>query len=111
MWCVPCRHLSLGVGVAVSRALGARRRGGNSLKWPNDIWFEDRKLGGVLIELRAEAGGPAHVVIGVGVNVSLPDGGSARNRDRWGGGGRGGGRLQACPFRAIWWPGPSWTNF
>jgi BirA family transcriptional regulator, biotin operon repressor / biotin---[acetyl-CoA-carboxylase] ligase len=64
--------LSLGVGVAVSRGLtraGARRV---KLKWPNDIWFEDRKLGGVLIELRAEAGGPAHVVIGVGVNVSLP---------------------------------------
>jgi BirA family transcriptional regulator, biotin operon repressor / biotin---[acetyl-CoA-carboxylase] ligase len=64
--------LSLGVGVAVSRGLvraGAERV---KLKWPNDIWFEDRKLGGVLIELRAEAGGAAHVVIGVGVNVSLP---------------------------------------
>jgi BirA family biotin operon repressor/biotin-[acetyl-CoA-carboxylase] ligase len=34
--------------------------------------FQDRKIGGVLIELRAEAGGPAHVVIGVGVNVALP---------------------------------------
>jgi BirA family biotin operon repressor/biotin-[acetyl-CoA-carboxylase] ligase len=43
-----------------------------TLKWPNDIWFQDRKIGGVLIELRAEASGPAHVVIGVGINVSLP---------------------------------------
>jgi BirA family transcriptional regulator, biotin operon repressor / biotin---[acetyl-CoA-carboxylase] ligase len=66
--------LSLGVGVAVSRALVRAGAEGISLKWPNDIWFRDRKLGGVLIELRAEAGGPAHVVIGVGVNVSLPDG-------------------------------------
>jgi BirA family biotin operon repressor/biotin-[acetyl-CoA-carboxylase] ligase len=64
--------LSLGVGVAVSRALARAGAEGISLKWPNDIWFRDRKLGGVLIELRAEAGGPAHVVIGVGVNVSLP---------------------------------------
>jgi BirA family biotin operon repressor/biotin-[acetyl-CoA-carboxylase] ligase len=64
--------LSLGVGVAVSRALTRAGAHGISLKWPNDIWFNDRKLGGVLIELRAEAGGPAHVVIGVGVNVSLP---------------------------------------
>jgi BirA family biotin operon repressor/biotin-[acetyl-CoA-carboxylase] ligase len=64
--------LSLGVGVAVSKALTRAGASGITLKWPNDIWFEDRKLGGVLIELRAEAGGPAHVVIGVGVNVSLP---------------------------------------
>ncbi len=63
--------LSLGVGVAVSRALSRAGAAGIKLKWPNDIWFEDRKLGGVLIELRAEAGGPAHVVIGVGVNVGL----------------------------------------
>ena len=65
--------LSLGVGVAVSRALARAGAEGISLKWPNDIWFLDRKLGGVLIELRAEAGGPAHVVIGVGLNVSLPE--------------------------------------
>jgi BirA family transcriptional regulator, biotin operon repressor / biotin---[acetyl-CoA-carboxylase] ligase len=64
--------LSLGVGVAVSRALARAGARGISLKWPNDIWFRDRKIGGVLIELRAEAGGPAHIVIGVGVNVSLP---------------------------------------
>jgi BirA family biotin operon repressor/biotin-[acetyl-CoA-carboxylase] ligase len=64
--------LSLGVGVAVSRGLTRVGAAGIKLKWPNDIWFEDRKLGGVLIELRAEAGGPAHVVIGVGINVSLP---------------------------------------
>ena len=65
--------LSLGVGVAVSRALARAGADGISLKWPNDIWFKDRKLGGVLIELRGEAGGPAHVVIGVGVNLSLPE--------------------------------------
>ena len=63
--------LSLAVGVAIVRA--ARRAGaqGVTLKWPNDIWFQDRKVGGVLIELRAEASGPAHVVIGVGINVRL----------------------------------------
>jgi BirA family biotin operon repressor/biotin-[acetyl-CoA-carboxylase] ligase len=65
--------LSLGVGVAVSRALSRAGAQGISLKWPNDIWFNDRKLGGVLIELRGEAGGPAHVVIGVGVNVWMPE--------------------------------------
>jgi len=64
--------LSLGVGVAVARALARAGARGVTLKWPNDIWLRDCKLGGVLIELRAEASGPAHVVIGVGVNVDLP---------------------------------------
>lgn len=63
--------LSLGVGVAVSRALVRAGASGVALKWPNDIWFSDRKIGGVLIELRAEAGGVAHVVIGIGLNVTL----------------------------------------
>jgi BirA family transcriptional regulator, biotin operon repressor / biotin---[acetyl-CoA-carboxylase] ligase len=63
--------LSLGVGVAVSRALARAGAEHIALKWPNDIWFEDRKVGGVLIEVRTDAGGPARVVIGVGINVSL----------------------------------------
>jgi BirA family transcriptional regulator, biotin operon repressor / biotin---[acetyl-CoA-carboxylase] ligase len=63
--------LSLAVGVAIARALERAGARGAQLKWPNDIWCGDRKLGGVLIELRAEAGGPAHVVIGIGINVSL----------------------------------------
>ncbi len=63
--------LSLGVGVAVTRALVRVGASGIALKWPNDIWFQDRKVGGVLVEIRAEAGGPAHVVIGVGLNVFL----------------------------------------
>jgi BirA family biotin operon repressor/biotin-[acetyl-CoA-carboxylase] ligase len=70
--------LSLGVGVAVARALSRCGARGVALKWPNDVWFGDRKLGGVLVEIRAEAGGPAHVVIGIGLNVCLP----AAERDK-----------------------------
>jgi BirA family biotin operon repressor/biotin-[acetyl-CoA-carboxylase] ligase len=75
--------LSLGVGVAIARALARAGANGIMLKWPNDIWFKDRKIGGVLIELRAEAGGPAHVVIGIGLNVALPA--EARRRIEAGG--------------------------
>jgi BirA family transcriptional regulator, biotin operon repressor / biotin---[acetyl-CoA-carboxylase] ligase len=64
--------LSLGVGVAVARALARAGAVDVALKWPNDIWYRDRKVGGVLVEIRAEAGGPAHVVIGIGLNVRLP---------------------------------------
>jgi len=64
--------LSLAVGVAVARALTRAGAIGVTLKWPNDIVFRDRKIGGVLVELRTEAGGAALVVIGVGINVALP---------------------------------------
>jgi BirA family biotin operon repressor/biotin-[acetyl-CoA-carboxylase] ligase len=43
------------------------------LKWPNDLLCDGRKLGGILIDLRAEAGGPSYVVIGIGLNVALDE--------------------------------------
>lgn len=63
--------LSLAIGVCVLRALRAVERPGAALKWPNDIVTEGRKLGGILIELRAEGSGPALVVMGIGLNVAL----------------------------------------
>ncbi|MGC3982827.1 MAG: bifunctional biotin--[acetyl-CoA-carboxylase] ligase/biotin operon repressor BirA [Steroidobacteraceae bacterium] len=65
--------LTLVVGVALVRALhqfGATEVG---LKWPNDLLWRNRKLAGVLIEMRGEPDGPAHVVIGIGMNLHLPD--------------------------------------
>jgi BirA family biotin operon repressor/biotin-[acetyl-CoA-carboxylase] ligase len=64
--------LSLAAGVAALRALGRVGIAGLALKWPNDIVQDDRKLGGILIDLRGEAVGPAYVVVGIGVNVRLP---------------------------------------
>ena len=62
--------LSLAVGVCVLRAL--RGVGLDAqLKWPNDVLVQGRKLGGILIELRAESGGPACVIIGLGLNAML----------------------------------------
>jgi BirA family biotin operon repressor/biotin-[acetyl-CoA-carboxylase] ligase len=63
--------LGLVIGVCALRALAALGVDKVRLKWPNDLLIEDRKLGGILIELRAESGGPACVVIGIGLNVSL----------------------------------------
>jgi BirA family transcriptional regulator, biotin operon repressor / biotin---[acetyl-CoA-carboxylase] ligase len=66
--------LSLVVGVCALRAMRSFQLGNITLKWPNDLLVGGRKLGGILIELRAESGGPASVVIGIGVNVALgPD--------------------------------------
>lgn len=85
--------LSLAVGVAVSRALTRAGALGVRLKWPNDIWFQEGKIGGVLIELRTEASGPAHVVIGVGINVALP---AAARREIEAGGARVAAVADAC---------------
>jgi BirA family biotin operon repressor/biotin-[acetyl-CoA-carboxylase] ligase len=65
--------LSLAVGVAVAEALDELGFVGIRLKWPNDLVTERGKLGGILIEMRAEAGGPVHVVVGIGLNVLLDD--------------------------------------
>jgi BirA family transcriptional regulator, biotin operon repressor / biotin---[acetyl-CoA-carboxylase] ligase len=64
--------LSLAVGVAVCRALGGLGARDIRLKWPNDVWYKDRKLGGILVEAR-QGGGTAHVVIGVGLNLHLSE--------------------------------------
>jgi BirA family biotin operon repressor/biotin-[acetyl-CoA-carboxylase] ligase len=63
--------LSLVVGVCALRALATLGLGGVALKWPNDLLAGGRKLGGILIEMRAESAGPVVVVIGIGVNVAL----------------------------------------
>jgi len=63
--------LSLAIGVCVLRALRRLEVPELHLKWPNDVLLGDAKLGGILIELRAEAAGPACVVIGIGLNVAL----------------------------------------
>jgi BirA family biotin operon repressor/biotin-[acetyl-CoA-carboxylase] ligase len=64
--------LSLAAGVACLRALGRFGIEGIGLKWPNDLVRGDAKLGGILIDLRGEAAGPAYVVVGIGLNLRLP---------------------------------------
>jgi len=66
--------LSLVVGIAVVRALERLGATDLTLKWPNDVYHVNRKLAGILIEMRSEFSGPCIVVIGIGLNVALsPD--------------------------------------
>jgi BirA family biotin operon repressor/biotin-[acetyl-CoA-carboxylase] ligase len=64
--------LSLAVGVCALRALVPWVGHQPRLKWPNDLVCAGGKLGGILIELRAESAGPAYIVIGIGINTALP---------------------------------------
>lgn len=65
--------LSLAVGVAVIRALNDCGIKDVGLKWPNDIYWQERKLAGILIEVSGETEGPCNVVIGLGLNCYLPE--------------------------------------
>lgn len=59
--------LSLAVGLSLAESLGPDVQ----LKWPNDLWRQQRKLGGILIEA-ASQGSQSYVVVGVGLNVRKP---------------------------------------
>jgi BirA family biotin operon repressor/biotin-[acetyl-CoA-carboxylase] ligase len=65
------RHLllPLAVPVAVCEACESLAPVVCRIKWPNDIWLNEQKLGGVLIEARP----PEWAVIGVGVNISIDE--------------------------------------
>ncbi|KMZ26790.1 acetyl-COA carboxylase [Haemophilus influenzae] len=58
--------LSLVIGLAIAEVLKVQ------VKWPNDILFNGRKLGGILVEIANHKNGMLNLVIGVGINVSLP---------------------------------------
>jgi len=65
--------LSLAIGVAVIRALRRLGIDNAGLKWPNDIYSEGKKLGGILIEVAGENEGPCYAVTGLGLNLFLPE--------------------------------------
>ena len=70
-WPPQLTALPLAVGVACARAVQAQGLSEVQLKWPNDLYAAGRKLGGILIEHRGEAGGACRVVIGIGLNVAM----------------------------------------
>jgi BirA family biotin operon repressor/biotin-[acetyl-CoA-carboxylase] ligase len=70
-WPAALTALSLATGVATAEALAELNLPQLRLKWPNDLWIGEAKLGGILIEQRGEAGGACRVVIGLGLNVAM----------------------------------------
>ncbi len=64
--------LSLAVGVVIKEVLEQQGVKGVQLKWPNDLYLNNAKLGGILIELSGDFSGPCNLVVGVGLNVFSP---------------------------------------
>lgn len=65
--------LSLAAGVGVAAALTELGITGVGLKWPNDVLVDGRKLAGILVELAGGSGAGAAAIVGIGLNVRLPD--------------------------------------
>ncbi len=65
--------LSLAVGVAMMRALQELGVRGAGLKWPNDVLLNGGKLAGILLEAQGDMLGPSAVVIGIGINLHVPE--------------------------------------
>ncbi|HVL36776.1 MAG TPA: biotin--[acetyl-CoA-carboxylase] ligase, partial [Burkholderiales bacterium] len=68
----PARELAvlpLVAGVAAVQALRRAGVAGAALKWPNDLVVREAKLGGILVETRADGPGATRAVFGIGINV------------------------------------------
>ncbi|MEO6699265.1 MAG: biotin--[acetyl-CoA-carboxylase] ligase [Paraperlucidibaca sp.] len=64
----------VGVAIAVGLSLASTLREYGwpiELKWPNDLWLDGAKLGGILVEMDAMAEGPSRLIIGFGINEAL----------------------------------------
>lgn len=76
-------RLCLLVAIAVADALTAFGVQDLRLKWPNDLLWCGRKLGGILVETAGNAGENPYIVIGVGINVRMPSTIGARIEQPW----------------------------
>lgn len=75
--------MSIAVGLAVFDTLKALYKLEIQLKWPNDIYLNNEKLAGVLVELDGQPQGPCQLVIGIGINLQMPDSFSQHIDQAW----------------------------
>lgn len=65
--------LSLALAIAIVDALKNQGVDGLEVKWPNDIYHHNKKMAGILVDMTAESNGSTDVIIGIGVNVTMPE--------------------------------------
>lgn len=62
-------HISMAISLALCKALG-QHIGDLSIKWPNDIYWRDGKIGGILIEVTLQGNKVKDCIIGIGLNIN-----------------------------------------
>lgn len=75
--------LSLVIGIVMAEVL--QRLGAEQVrvKWPNDLYLNDRKLAGILVELTGKTGDAAQLVLGAGINMAMRDTNASQIDQRW----------------------------
>lgn len=63
--------LSLVIGIVMAEVLRELGAPDVKVKWPNDLYLNDKKLAGILVELTGKTGDAANIVIGAGINLSM----------------------------------------
>ena len=63
--------LSLVIGIVMAEVLRELGAKDVRVKWPNDLYLNDRKLAGILVELTGKTGDAAQIVIGAGINLAM----------------------------------------
>ena len=75
--------LSLALGAMLAEAVARELKVELQLKWPNDFYFDGRKLGGILVEMLPERSVRQRLVVGIGLNVDMPEPESATIDQPW----------------------------
>lgn len=63
--------LSLVIGIVIAEVLQSLGADKVRVKWPNDLYLQDRKLSGILVELTGKTGDAAQIVSGAGINLAM----------------------------------------
>ena len=75
--------LSLVIGIIMAETLHALGATDVRVKWPNDIYLNDRKLAGILVELTGKTGDAAHIVMGAGINLAMRSADASQINQGW----------------------------
>ncbi|MBA0036676.1 bifunctional biotin--[acetyl-CoA-carboxylase] ligase/biotin operon repressor BirA [Pantoea sp. BIGb0393] len=75
--------LSLVIGIIMAEVIQSLGAPEVRVKWPNDLYLNDRKLAGILVELTGKTGDAAQIVIGAGVNLLMRSEGATEINQGW----------------------------
>ncbi len=75
--------LGLVIGVVVAEVLQRLGAKDVRVKWPNDLYLNDRKLAGILVEMIKKTDALTHIVIGVGINLTMHNNHASAINQKW----------------------------
>lgn len=75
--------LSLVIGIVMAEVIQSLGAENVRVKWPNDLYLNDRKLAGILVELTGKTGDAAQIVMGAGINLGMRGEGTSEINQGW----------------------------